>query len=199
MSGGASGGASGGGNAGARSPGEGTPNPHLMVALGVAGVTPTTLSMRRSFALLALFAVAVIAACDHSVVAPVTVANTTFVSSLGINLANYTSTADGLYYRDVTVGTGAVADTGLKLSVRYTGYLKNGVVFDSNTTATSALQFTLGRGEVVQGWDLGVKGMRVGGRRSLLIPPALGYGQSGRGSVPGNAVMVFTVNLVSIP
>lgn len=163
------------------------------------------LSMRRptaSFAplaLLAVFAVAVLAACDHSVVAPVTVANTTFASSLGINLANYTATSDGLYYRDVAVGSGAVADTGLKMSVRYSGYLKNGVGFDSNTVATSALQFTLGHGEVIKGWDLGVKGMRVGGRRSLIIPPALGYGQNGSGSVPGNAVMVFTVNLISIP
>ncbi len=156
--------------------------------------------MRRSIALLALFvAVTTVAACDHSVVAPVTVANTTFASSLGINLANYTVTSDGLYYRDVTVGTGTVADTGLKLSVRYNGYLKNGTGFDSNTTATSALQFTLGHGEVIQGWERGLKGMRVGGRRSLIIPPSLGYGQNGSGAVPGNAVMVFTVNLISIP
>ena len=155
--------------------------------------------MRRPIALFAVFAAAVLAACDHSVVDPITIATTTFASSLGINLASYTSTADGLYYRDVAVGSGAVADTGMKLSVRYTGYLKNGVSFDSNTTATSALQFTLGHGEVVKGWDLGVKGMRVGGRRSLLIPPSLGYGESGSGRVPGNAVMVFTVNLISSP
>jgi peptidylprolyl isomerase len=159
-------------------------------------------SLRRPGVLLllaALFGTAVVAACDHSVVAPVTIANTTFASTLGINLANYTATSDGLYYRDIAVGSGAVADTGVKMSVRYIGYLKNGVGFDSNTTATSALQFTLGHGEVIRGWDLGVKGMRVGGRRSLLIPPALGYGSSGNGAVPGNAVMVFTVNLVSIP
>jgi FKBP-type peptidyl-prolyl cis-trans isomerase len=170
-----------------------------MVALGVSVVTPNTLSMRRPIALLAIFTAAVLAACDHSVVAPITIANTTFASSLGINLASYTATSDGLYYRDIAVGGGTVADTGMKLSVRYTGYLKNGVSFDSNTTATSALQFTLGHGEVIKGWDLGVKGMRVGGRRSLLIPPSLGYGQNGQGTVPGNAVMVFTVNLISTP
>lgn len=158
--------------------------------------------MRRPFALLAICAAVVLStvvACDNSVVAPVTIEGTTFASSLNIDKSTYTVLPSGVYYKDITVGGGVVADTGLKLSVRYTGVLKNGTQFDANTTALSPFQFTLGRGEVVAGWDLGLKGMKVGGRRSLLIPPAYGYGKNGSGSVPGNAVMVFTVDLVSIP
>jgi peptidylprolyl isomerase len=81
--------------------------------------------------------------------------------------------------------------------MKYTGWLANGTQFDSNQT--SGFRFSLGAGEVIRGWDLGVPGMKTGGTRQLIIPPALGYGASGTGPIPGNAVLIFNVTMVSTP
>ena len=117
----------------------------------------------------------------------VPIESTTFAASLGVNLASSTKTPSGLYYRDIRVGTGATIVAGQKLSVKYSGALANGSVFDAGTFA-----FTI-PGQVIQGWNEGLLGMNVGGSRQLIIPPSLGYGAAGSGPIPPNAVLVFTV------
>ena len=123
--------------------------------------------------------------------------DTTFAAGLGVNLAASTKTASGLYYRDITVGTGATAVAGKTIAVHYTGALTNGTIFDANGTTATPFSFVLGQGQVIAGWDEGVVGMQVGGSRQLIIPPALGYGAGGSGPIPGNAILVFTVIMVS--
>ena len=102
--------------------------------------------------------------------------------------------------KDITVGTGTVAQAGDTVSVRYTGTLDNGTVFDASSKhGNQPFSFTLGAGQVIQGWDLGVVGMRVGGTRELTIPPDLGYGNQGAGGViPPNATLHFSVTLLSV-
>ena len=104
-------------------------------------------------------------------------------------------TPEGLRYKDVRVGKGAVAKPGCRASVRYVGMLTNGKVFDRSRAPFS---FKLGARQVIRGWDIGVSGMRVGGKRQLIIPPNLGYGSSGTGPIPPNATLVFDVELVAI-
>ena len=100
---------------------------------------------------------------------------------------------------DITVGTGATAKNGDCLVMKYQGNLAaDGTVFDENYDKNQALQFTLGQGEVIQGWDQGLVGMKVGGVRRLVIPSALGYGAQGSGAIPANANLVFTVKLLQI-
>ena len=117
----------------------------------------------------------------------VPIESTTFATSLGVNLAASTKTASGLYYRDITLGTGATIVAGTALNVKYSGALANGTVFDSGT-----YPFTI-PGQVIQGWNEGLLGMKIGGSRQLIIPPSLGYGANGSRSIPPNAVLVFTV------
>jgi FKBP-type peptidyl-prolyl cis-trans isomerase FkpA len=96
-------------------------------------------------------------------------------------------------------GTGAIAKTGDRVSVHYTGWLEDGTRFDSSRERQQPFQFVLGAGSVIRGWDEGVQGMRVGGRRRLLIPPELGYGAREVGGViPANSTLVFEVELLSI-
>ena len=92
-----------------------------------------------------------------------------------------TTTASGLQYKDVTVGTGAEATPGSNVSVHYTGWLQNGTKFDSSLDGGQPFTFSLGQGQVIPGWDEGVAGMKVGGKRILVIPPELGYGEAGAG------------------
>ncbi|HLW55097.1 MAG TPA: FKBP-type peptidyl-prolyl cis-trans isomerase [Candidatus Angelobacter sp.] len=110
-----------------------------------------------------------------------------------------TTTADGLQYWDIKVGTGASATSGSKVHVHYTGWLTNGKKFDSSV-GKATFPFTLGAGQVIKGWDEGVAGMKVGGKRQLKIPPALAYGAQGYpGAIPPNATLIFDVELISIP
>ena len=120
-----------------------------------------------------------------------------YASGLNVNLSSMTRTATGLYYKDTLVGTGAVAVNGKTLSVRYTGYLNNGEIFDVHTSGVP-FTFELGAGEVIDGWDQGFAGMKVGGKRQLVIPPALGYGNFGNGDIPGGSVLIFTVELMAV-
>ena len=117
----------------------------------------------------------------------VPIESTTFATSLGVNLAASTKTASGLYYRDITVGAGTTIAAGQTLNVKYSGAFANGSVFDAGTYS-----FTI-PGSVIQGWNEGLLGMKVGGTRQLIIPPSLGYGANGRDQIPPNAVLVFTV------
>lgn len=104
-----------------------------------------------------------------------------------------------LKIEEVVVGTGAEAVTGKKVGVHYTGWLTDGTKFDSSVDRGSPFSFKLGGGQVIRGWDEGVAGMRIGGKRKLTIPPDLGYGARGAGAViPPNATLVFDVELLSV-
>jgi FKBP-type peptidyl-prolyl cis-trans isomerase FkpA len=108
-------------------------------------------------------------------------------------------TDSGLKYEDLVEGDGEEAAAGQRVSVRYTGWLLDGEKFDSSLDRNQPFDFSLGKGMVIQGWDEGVAGMKVGGKRRLTIPPQLGYGQRGAGGViPPNATLVFEVELLAI-
>jgi peptidylprolyl isomerase len=109
------------------------------------------------------------------------------------------TTPSGLRYEDEKVGDGASPARGKKVTVHYTGTLTNGKKFDSSLDRGRPFQFVIGVGEVIQGWDEGVMTMKVGGKRKLYIPAALGYGARGAGGViPPNADLQFTVELLGV-
>lgn len=104
-----------------------------------------------------------------------------------------------LKIEDLVVGTGAEAVSGKEISVHYTGTLTNGTKFDSSKDRGTPFEFTLGAGQVIQGWDKGFAGMKVGGKRKLIIPSDMGYGAQGAGGViPPNATLVFEVELLDV-
>ena len=108
-------------------------------------------------------------------------------------------TPSGLVIEDLVVGDGDAASAGQRVSVHYTGWLTNGSKFDSSKDRGQPFTFSLGRGEVIRGWDEGVTGMKVGGKRKLTIPPDLGYGARGAGGViPPNATLLFEVELLAV-
>ena len=110
-----------------------------------------------------------------------------------------TTTSSGLEYWEIKKGTGKLAEKGKKVSVHYTGWLTDGKEFDSSRDVGDPIQFDLGTGQVIKGWDEGIAGMKVGGKRQLKIPPALGYGARGFGStIPPNATLVFDVELMDV-
>lgn len=123
---------------------------------------------------------------------------TTFAAALGVNLAASTRLSSGMYIRDVVVGTGAQVALGNTVRVYYTGWLPNGTKIDERIAPNTPFGFVFGVRAVILGWDLGLAEMRVGGVRQLIIPPRLGYGPAGFGSVPGNSILVFTVEVVAI-
>ncbi|MBP6705020.1 MAG: FKBP-type peptidyl-prolyl cis-trans isomerase [Vicinamibacteria bacterium] len=130
---------------------------------------------------------------------------TPFAALLGLALflpaCGSTSPSDSgsgnLEIADITVGTGATAVAGDFLTVHYTGSLTNGSVFETSV-GRAPYSFRLGAGTVIAGWDQGIVGMRVGGKRRLTIPPSLAYGAQGSGQIPGNATIRFDVELLSI-
>jgi FKBP-type peptidyl-prolyl cis-trans isomerase len=108
-------------------------------------------------------------------------------------------TASGLSYWDIRVGNGAEAKEGSHVRVHYTGWLTTGKKFDSSVDAGKPFDFTIGNGEVIKGWEEGVAGMKVGGKRQLRIPAALGYGAQGYpGAIPANAILIFDVQLLGV-
>ncbi len=113
------------------------------------------------------------------------------------------TTPSGLQYEDTTVGEGAEAKAGQDVTVHYTGWLYNdgtqGAKFDSSKDRNDPFEFSLGAGMVIKGWDEGVAGMKIGGKRTLIIPAALGYGARGAGGViPPNATLKFDVELLGL-
>ena len=109
------------------------------------------------------------------------------------------TTSTGLQYIDVVVGEGAEAMGGEQVTVHYTGWLTNGTKFDSSVDRGEPFKFPLGAGRVIAGWDQGVKGMKIGGKRTLILKPELGYGARGAGGViPPNAMLIFDVELLGL-
>ena len=109
-------------------------------------------------------------------------------------------TASGLEYNEVTAGTGAQAVAGKTVKVHYTGKFPDGKVFDSSVSRGEPIEFVLGQGRVIKGWDEGIALMKVGGKAQLTIPPELAYGERGAGGgvIPPNATLVFDVELVEV-
>jgi FKBP-type peptidyl-prolyl cis-trans isomerase len=104
-----------------------------------------------------------------------------------------------LQIQDLQIGTGPEAKAGMSVDVHYTGWLTDGKKFDSSVDRGRPFSFTLGARQVIAGWDQGVAGMKVGGKRKLTIPPDLGYGARGAGGViPGNATLIFEVELLGV-
>jgi FKBP-type peptidyl-prolyl cis-trans isomerase len=109
------------------------------------------------------------------------------------------ATSSGLKSEDLKEGAGAAAKSGDTVDVHYTGWLKDGTKFDSSVDRGQPFSFPLGAGRVIKGWDEGVQGMKVGGKRRLIIPPDLAYGARGAGGViPPNAELTFEVELLKI-
>jgi FKBP-type peptidyl-prolyl cis-trans isomerase len=109
------------------------------------------------------------------------------------------TTSSGLQYIDQIVGTGETAKAGQTVSVHYTGWLTNGKKFDSSVDRGQPFSFRLGVGQVIKGWDEGVQGMKIGGKRKLTIPSNLGYGARGAGGlIPPHATLVFDVELLGV-
>lgn len=157
------------------------------------------MTLSRSLALLAV----TLAGCfpnnstDVDVPDPIALEQQTWASSLGINLAGMTRLSSGVYYADTQAGTGTTLSGLPTVRVYYSGYLANGTRFDSNVGAANPLSFRLS--DLIQGWQVGMQGMKVGGKRRLVIPAALGYGSNGSPPViPGNANLVFDIELVGI-
>ncbi len=126
-------------------------------------------------------------------------ASAAFSASLEVDTTALTKTPSGLRYQDVTVGQGTEATAEKTVSVHYTGWLPNGEKFDSSRDRDQPFSFTLGAGQVIAGWDEGVAGMKVGGRRKLVIPADLGYGTAGAPpAIPPGAILVFDVELLDV-
>jgi FKBP-type peptidyl-prolyl cis-trans isomerase FkpA len=138
-------------------------------------------------------------ACGDGSGGPVTLSNDTFATELNVDLSAMTQTPSGLYYQDLEVGSGTEAQNGADVTVHYTGWLTDGTKFDSSVDRGTPFAFPLGAGQVIAGWDEGVNGMRVGGKRKLVIPPDLAYGDRGAGNaIPPGATLVFDVELLDV-
>lgn len=126
-------------------------------------------------------------------------ATATYAPALNVSLPTMTKSATGLYVKDLVVGTGTVASAGYTARVSYTGWLINGVKFDtSEGKLPGYFEFLMNAGQVINGWEEGVRGMKAGGKRQLVVPPELGYGTSGSGAIPGNAILVFEISLIQV-
>ena len=126
-----------------------------------------------------------------------------FTAAAAFAAAGFVTSPSGLQYKDNVVGKGAEAKSGHAVKVHYTGWLyENGVKgkkFDSSVDRGTAFTFPLGAGRVIKGWDEGVEGMKVGGKRTLIIPPELGYGKLGAGgTIPPDATLMFDVELLQV-
>jgi FKBP-type peptidyl-prolyl cis-trans isomerase len=143
--------------------------------------------------LLALTAVFVVAQSAARKAAAPNTSTPTKVTGDGVK------TASGLIYWDIRVGNGEFAKEGSHVRVHYTGWLTTGKKFDSSVDAGKPFDFTIGNGEVIKGWEEGVAGMKVGGKRQLRIPPDLGYGAEGNpAGIPPNATLIFDVQLLGV-
>ncbi len=147
----------------------------------------------RWFLILALL-VAVGIACTQSDSSP------TPIPSAEVNMDSSTTTPSGLRYKDLVVGSGQEALQGATAVVHYTGWLMDGTKFDSSLDRGTPFEFIIGGGQVIRGWDEGVGTMNVGGKRELIIPPDLAYGEGGAagGVIPPGATLKFEVELIEL-
>ncbi|HZB27952.1 MAG TPA: FKBP-type peptidyl-prolyl cis-trans isomerase [Gemmatimonadales bacterium] len=145
------------------------------------------------------FAVLVLAACGDRTEREDATQAGGFNAALGVDTAAMTRTPTGLRYQSLAAGQGEEATAGKTVSVHYTGWLPNGEKFDSSRDRNQPFEFSLGAGQVIAGWDEGVAGMKVGGRRKLVIPPDLAYGTAGAPpDIPPGATLVFDVELLDV-
>lgn len=121
-----------------------------------------------------------------------------YAGTLDVELSEMERRSTGLYIQDVVEGDGVRADSGDIVTVHYTGWLPQGTKFDSSRDREQPFEVAIGYGRVIQGWDQGIVGMRVGGQRRLVIPPALAYGEQGTGPIPGSSTLVFDVELLDV-
>jgi FKBP-type peptidyl-prolyl cis-trans isomerase len=168
------------------------------------------MNSRRAIVPVAVAAVAALGACSSSsasstsstsvAAVPATqrttgdVERATFDPELKIHLDSMTRRPSGLYVQDLVMGSGAVATRGRTVVVRYTGWMPDGRRFDNGE-----ITVTLGTNKTIAAWEEGLLGMRVGGRRRLVVPPNLGYGARGAGDIPPNSVLIFDMEMTSIP
>ena len=124
----------------------------------------------------------------------------TFAPALNVTLDSTERRSSGLYVHDVVIGTGPVADSMTTAAVHYTGWLADGTRFDGSRERGEPYRFTVGIGQVIGAWDEGIRGMKVGGKRQLIVPPKLGYGDIGMPpDIPRMATLVFEVELMGLP
>jgi FKBP-type peptidyl-prolyl cis-trans isomerase len=140
---------------------------------------------------------------DDSSTTPNTSAGTADATAAGTvdtaAVAGIPANVTQLMTKDIAVGTGAEAKAGDTVTVQYVGLLTNGTIFDASANhGTTGFTFNLGAGQVIKGWDEGVVGMKVGGKRELVIPASLGYGAQAVGSIPANSTLVFEVELLNV-
>ncbi len=129
---------------------------------------------------------------------PADIATATFADTLGIDISQFEHSADGLYWRDLVVGDGQVVTRGDSIDAYYDGQLPDGSRFEKSPLG-SPITAQIGVGGLIPGWDEGIPGMHVGGKRMLIIPPSLGYGPMGSPpKIPGNATLVFTVEVLAV-
>lgn len=152
-------------------------------------------SFAPAVALLAIAGAGGFAACASGPATVTQITNASIAPSLGVDLATYTRTPDGLYYKDLTVGNGAEATPTSRVTVAYRMLLANGTQVDSSGGLKVRLQ---GGDPIIKGWRLGIPGMKVGGSRVLIIPPELGYAWREVGRIPPNSTLLFRVQLLAV-
>lgn len=153
--------------------------------------------MRRLFFAL-LCALPLAAGCgDASGPSDPDLATVEFAPALGVDISTMERVGTGVYVRDLKVGPGDSVAIGRTLQVRYRLWLPNGTAIEDNLAPKPTYPLVLGQRRVIAGWEQGIPGMRVGGKRLLVIPPSLGYGGQANGPIPANSVLVFEVEVVS--
>ncbi|HEX6369495.1 MAG TPA: FKBP-type peptidyl-prolyl cis-trans isomerase [Longimicrobium sp.] len=152
--------------------------------------------MKRLVCLFLLLAVTAgcSAAPDTGAIAPESI---TFAQQLQVDLAAMQRTSTGVYYRDLAVGEGPQIRRGHRVAVHFAGFLPDGTQIDAVAPPSAPVEFELGAGRVIRGWESGMVGMRAGGQRQLVIPAAQAYGGRRVGLVPPNSTLVFVIKLVS--
>jgi peptidylprolyl isomerase len=122
--------------------------------------------------------------------------DTTFVRP---DLSKFVRQTSGLMYRDVTIGAGIAVTDSREVELHYAGWLENGTLFDSSLRRDQSFTFVFGQGRVIPGWEQGLRGVRAGGRRILVIPPELAYGPDGQPpTIPANATLIFDIQLIAV-
>ena len=122
----------------------------------------------------------------------------TYAPELGVDLSAMQQSSTGLYTQDLVEGSGDPAEAGDVVRVHYTGRLPDGTTFDSSVPRGEPFEVTLGQGRVIPGWEEGVEGMKVGGKRQLVIPAELAYGETGSGMIPPGATLIFEIELLDV-